>query len=165
MYSDLHQLLIQIHKDCFQICNISLGKYLPVAGNIGVFSQNEADYKNFMTVREILIESSDNPNQKYFRLKNELIIPKIDVIPQTTYTHLYIRKPDPSPYGKYLGDIDFVVDGKEYDELKNNVKNIAGAELYDRPGWDTIQITNPNIKSIAYVSTKEFAEKVRIKFN
>ena len=41
---------------------------------------------------------------------------------------------------------------------------IKGAEMYDRPGWDTIQISDPNINAVAYVSTKEFAEKVRVRF-
>lgn len=157
-----------IHKDCNLICKQTIGKYLPVAGNIGIFCQNESEYKDFLDVKNTITKSSHNPNQKYFELIEPIIISGDSEIPESTYTYLYIRKPDPTPYGKYLGDIDFVLENDAYESLKQRV--ITGTlgdtvVLYDRPGWDTIQVTSPDVTSVAYISTKEFAEKVRVKFD
>lgn len=164
---DLLYRIKKIHQDCFRLCKATLGEYLSVSGNIGIFCQSEQEHQDFTEIRKKLTELSDNPNQKYFLLKEPITIPAEGDIPQTTYTHLYIRKPDPSPYGKYLGDVDFVMETREYEELKENVKQgrIKGTKIYDRPGWDTVQITDPSISSVAYISTQEFAEKVRVKFD
>ena len=162
----LLKLIKQIHTDCHKLCKQSLGTYLPVAGNIGIFCQSESEYNIFTELREKIAELSDNQDQKYYKLCNPINIPENKEIPQATYTYLYIRKPDSTPYGKYPGDVDFVLELSDYTKLKESVSKgeIKGAEIYDRPGWDTIQITDPNFKSVAYVSTKEFAEKVRVKF-
>ncbi len=165
MHSNIDKIIEQIHKDCFRICYLALGKYLEIAGNVGIFCQSEQEYGEFVSSKNELTEPSDNPNQKYFKLRKNIIIPRANDIPETIYTHLYIRKPDPTPYGLYRGDIDFVLDLIKYLEFKKTIKQVVGAQIYDRPGWDTIQITNPQIKSVAYVSTKEFAEKVRVKFD
>jgi len=82
-------------------------------------------------------------------------------------THIYIRKYDPSEYGKYKGDVDFIIDDEEYANLKEKVinKEYAGAEMYQRTGWDTIQITKGEIDVVSYLSTLEMAEKLRVKFD
>jgi len=156
-----------IHTDCHMLINQSVGRFLPVAGNLGVFCQSEEEYDHFLVLSEEITFPSSNPNQKYFELKEPIGIQAKDDIPGAAYTHLYIRKPDPSPYGRYFGDIDFVMVSDEYKGFKElvNKDEIIGTEMYDRPGWDTIQITNPDINSVAYVSTKDFAEKVRVKFD
>ena len=159
--SGLLKIINQIHTDCHKLCFQALGEHLPVAGNIGVFCHSKNEYELFTKIRGELTYPSDNPNQKYFLLKEPI------VIGSATYTHLYIRKPDPTPYGKYLGDVDFIMEEQEYSEFKNSVQNglIKGAEIYDRPSWETVQITDQNINSVAYISTKEFSEKVRVKFD
>ncbi len=155
----------KIHFDCHELCKMALGKYLPVAGNIGIFTHTQEEYDRLSEQKDEITFASDNPAQKYFLLKKPIVIPAEGDYPQAVYTHLYIRKPDPSSYGQYLGDIDFIIDHHEYKNLKQSVTDIKGAEIYDRPGWDTIQLTNPKINSVAYVSTIEFAEKVRVKFD
>ena len=57
--------------------------------------------------------------------------------------------------------------GKENDQLKKEIVTnpIEGVVMYDRPGWDTIQITDPGISSVAYISTMEMAIKARVKFD
>ena len=164
--SQLIETIKHIHFACHKLCKQSLGEYLVSSGNMGVFSQSKDEYKNFTRIREELTEPASNPDQKYYRLYEPIVISAEGNTPVSIYTHLYIRKPDSTPYGKYLGDVDFVLDEAEYLELKNSVINakIKDAEMYDRPGWDTIQITDPAINAVAYVSTKEFAEKVRVKF-
>ncbi len=60
------------------------------------------------------------------------------------------------------------MENKEYEDYKTRVlagEVIAGVEIYDRPGWDTIQLTDPKIHSVAYISTRDFSEKVRAKFD
>lgn len=163
---ELVHAINEISFDCHKLCRLVLGKYLPVAGNMGVFCHSDEEYEVLTKIREELTEPSNNPDQKYFRLYESIVVPASKDIPEAVYTHLYIRKPDPSPYGKYLGDVDFVLEPNEYLALKGSVSQgkINGAEIYDRPGWDTFQITDPSMNSIAFVSTKEFSEKVRVKF-
>ena len=136
-----------------------------VAGNIGVFAQNDEEYSEFSKIAKALTKLSDNPNQKYFELINPIVIK--DGPDSARFTHLYVRKFDPTEYGKNLGDVDFVTDKETYLSLKEQVQNnhFNGATMYDRPGWDTIQIVQASVNVIAYLSTKEMAEKVRVKFD
>lgn len=162
---DLAALIEKIHKGCFTLCYEALGVYLPVAGNIGIFCQSEEDFDRFTKARERLTHPSNNINQKYFELKAPITVQQIGKIPSATYTHLYIRKPNPD--SPEAGDVDFVLPQEEYVKLKNRIlagEKVPGASLYNRPGWDTIEIRNPNIDALAYVSTQEMAEKVRVKF-
>ncbi len=167
MNERLTQRIERTHKDCHKLLKQALGYYLPVAGNIGIFCQSEEEYNNFIVFKDQNTYPSDNPNQKYFQLLEPVTISISDQLPKATYTYLYIRKPDPSPYGKYLGDVDFVMESSDYESLVERVENgeVEYASLYDRPGWDTIQIIDPNVRSVAYISTKEFSEKVRVKFD
>ncbi|MDB6028964.1 MAG: hypothetical protein JWM68_5187 [Verrucomicrobiales bacterium] len=157
--------LIQNHLACFDLCYRAFGMYFPVAGNIGIFCQSEEEFEDFTKMCTELTYSSDNLNQKYFELKIPIAINSIGAFPPAVYTHLYIRRPNiASPE---VGDIDFVLSLDDYKKLKDRIlkgEKIAGASIYDRPGWDTIEIRNPEINALAYISTQEMAEKVRVKF-
>lgn len=133
---------------------------LPVAGDIGVFCHADEEYNLLVGYKERLTISSDNPNQKYFQLKAPLVFSGV------TYEWLYIRKPDPTPYGNFLGDIDFIMGPTDFGELKQRVRKgeVPGAEIYERPGWDMVQLSNPEIDSVAFVCTREMAEKIKVKF-
>lgn len=150
----------QIHADCYQLCQQAFGKDLLNSGNMGVFCQNDQEYQLFSKIAQSLVLQSDNPKQKYFTLIEPIIIGEID------YQYLYIRLPDPSGYGKYLGDVDFYLPDADYQELKERLLEgeiIKNAQIYDRPGWDMIQLTDPNIKSVAYVSILDMTQKVHVK--
>ncbi len=164
---DFYQRSYAVHRDCHQLIKQSLGNYLPVAGNIGIFCQSDRECKTFSNLKKEITFLSDNPNQKYFQLREPIVIPNKNNIPEAKYTHLYIRKPDPSQFGKYLGDIDFIMQPTEYKKLKQKVVKgkIINASLFNRPKWDMIQITDPNISSVAFITTKDFAEKIRIKLD
>lgn len=164
---NLLQRIKTIHNDCHKLIKQTTNYYLPVAGNIGIFCQSENEFKTFLKLKKEIIFPSDNPDQKYFQLKEPIVIPCENNIPKAKYTHLYIRKPDPSPFGQYLGDIDFTMKPNNYKKFKKKVakRKIKGADLYDRPKWDMIQVTDPNIPSIAFITTKDFAEKIRVKIN
>lgn len=161
----LQNLIQKIHEGCFTLCKQALGKYLPVAGNIGIFCQSKNDFAIYTKIREEITYPSNNPDQKYFELKIPIVVHSSGDVPEATYTHLYIRKPNiNSPES---GDVDFVLSPSEYLQLKQKILNgekVEGASIYDRPGWDNIEIRNPKIDALAYISTQEMAEKVRVKF-
>jgi hypothetical protein len=153
------------HSTCYKLCKQSFGKYLPNAGNIGIFCHYDSEYDYLTTLREELTEPSDNFNQKYFRLHEPIVIPSADDVPETTYTYLYIRKPD--PYRYQVGDLDFYLEQSEYDELKqsllNGTSNIKGARAFDRTDLDMIELHDPEADVLGYVSTHKMTERVRIK--
>ena len=152
------------HFACFELCKKALGKYLPVAGNMGVFCHYDDEYAFLTKLRKELTEQSDNFNQKYFRLHNPIIIPVREDVPETIYTYLYIRRPD--QYRAQVGDVDFVLDDGKYAELKKSLQNssqINGAKIFDRPDLDMVELSDPDIDALAYVSTRAMTEKVRVK--
>ena len=155
-----------IHFACFELCKKAIGKYLPVASNIGIFCQYEDEYEYLTKIREKITEPTDNINQKYFRLHESIIIPAKDDVPETTYHYLYIRKPD--PYRHQVGDLDFYLEPKKYLELKNSLVNgvkIKGARVFDRSDLDMIELHNPDIDALGYISTHNEAERVRVKIS
>jgi len=162
----LSEAIKHTHFACFELCKEAFGKYLPVAGNMGVFCHYDNEYKFLTKLREEMTEASDNLNQKYFRLHEPIIIPAKDDIPEITYTYLYIRRPD--QYRAQVGDVDFVIDDQRYIELKQSLQNgsqINGAKIFDRPDLDMIELSDPDIDALAYVSTRAMTEKVRVKIN
>ena len=143
---------------------MTFGKYFPVAGNMGVFCHYDNEYKFLTKLREEMTEAFDNLNQKYFRLHEPIIVPAKDDIPETTYTYLYIRRPD--QYRAQVGDVDFVIGDKEYIELKKSLQSgsqLNGAKIFDRPDLDMVELSDPDIDALAYVSTTAMTEKVRVK--
>jgi len=162
----LMEIITQIHSGCHKLCKQAFDQYYEVSGNMGVFCHDDDEYELLTQLRKDLTEPSDNPNQKYFKLIEPIVVNATNGFPKATYTHLYIRQPDPTPYGEHSGDVDFVLEPGEYDQLKASITENSkdGIQMYDRPGWDTIQITDPNIDAIAYVSTLEMAKKARVKF-
>lgn len=160
----LMQAIEHIHSSCYQLCKKSFGKYYPNAGNMGIFCHYDEEYEFLTELRKQLTEPSENLNQKYFKLLEPIIIPAQDDIPETTYTHLYIRKPD--PYRHHAGDLDFYIDPTEYSELKQSLldgKKIAGARIFPREDLDMIELYNPDVDVLGYLSPRDMTEKVRIK--
>lgn len=163
---ELLEAIKHVHFSCFELCKQSFGKYLPVAGNMGIFCHYDDEYKFLTKLREELTEKSDNFNQKYFRLHKPITVPAKDDIPETTYTYLYIRRPD--QYRAQVGDVDFILEDEKYRELKKSLANdtkIDGAKIFDRPDLDMVELSNPDIDALAYVSNGAMTEKVRVKQN
>ena len=161
--SQLQKAIAHTHFACYELCKQAFGKYLPNAGNIGVFCHYDDEYEFLTKLRKELTVSSDNINQKYFRLHNPIIIKAKGDVPRTTYTHLYIRKPD--PYRSQTGDLDFFLEPKKYAELKKSLLDgakIRGARVFDRPDLDMIELLDPDIDALAYVSTEMMTKKVRV---
>ena len=161
---ELLEAIKHTHFTCFELCKKVFGKYLSVAGNIGIFCHYDEEYKFLTKLREELTEQSDNFNQKYFRLHSPVIIPAHKDVPKTTYTYLYIRRPD--QYRAQVGDVDFVLDDEKYIELKKSLQSgsqINGAKIFDRPDLDMVELSDPDTDALAYISTRAMTEKVRVK--
>lgn len=162
----LLEAIRHIHTECFKLCKASLGEYLSIAGNVGFFCHYDDEYEILTKLRESLTEASDNFNQKYFRLHVPIVIPTVDDIPETTYTHLYIRKPD--IYRAQVGDVDFVMEPERYEATKNRLQAgevIPGARIFPRGDLDMIELYNPDVDTLGYISVNEMTEKVRVKTN
>jgi len=152
-----------IHFACHKLCVDTFGEYLPNAGNIGVFCHYEDEFSYLKGLREQLTQASDNPEQKYFKLHQPIIISAKDGVPETIYTHLYIRKPD--SYRAQVGDIDFYLAQEKYNELKQSMLNgeeLKGARIFPRSDLDMIEMYNPDVDALAYVSTNAMTEKVKV---
>lgn len=161
---ELLEAIRHVHFACFELCKQSFGKYLPVAGNMGVFCHYDNEYKFLTELQKKLTEESDNVNQKYFRLHKPVVIPARRDVPETTYTFLYIRKPD--PYRFHVGDIDFVLEENKYQELKKSLQSgklLKGVRVFERPDLDMLELYDPDVDALGYVDPQEMAEKVRIK--
>jgi hypothetical protein len=162
--AELLEAITYIHFACHKLCAASFQKYLPVAGNITIFCHYDAEFDHLVTVRKELCEPSADPkNRKYFRLHQPIIIPAGNDVPETAYTHLYIRKPD--IYRAQAGDLDFYIAKDEYDMLKRQAERfgIKGARVFPRNDLDMIELYDPDVDVLAYVSTATMTEKARIK--
>jgi hypothetical protein len=152
------------HFACFELCKKAFTEYLPVAGNMGVFCHYDKEYEFLTLLRQEMTEVSDNLNQKYFRLHEPIFMPAQGDVPETTYVYLYIRKPD--QYRAQVGDVDFVIEDRKYKELKETLAKgteINGAKIFDRPDLDMVELSDPDIDALAYISTRAMTEKVRVK--
>lgn len=162
----LLEAIKHVHAECYKLCKDSFGQYLPNAGNMGIFCHYDDEYEHLVAIRKELADDSDNVNQKYFRLHEPIVIPAEGDIPETTYTYLYIRRPD--PYRAHVGDVDFYLEQSQYDELKQamlNGKKVNGARVFGRQDLDMIELYNPDVDVLGYVSTNTMSEKVRVKLS
>jgi hypothetical protein len=152
------------HLECHKLCKQSVSKYLPVAGNIGIFCHYDKEYEFLTDLRKQITEPSDNPNKKYFQLHEPITISAKGDIPESTYTHLYIRKPD--PYRAQVGDVDFIFEEPVYSQLKTMLLNgteIYGARVFPRNDLDMIELYDSDVDVLGYLSPRDMTEKVRTK--
>jgi len=151
-----------MHFESFRLCKQSFGRLLPVAGNVGIFCHYPEEYKFLTKLREELTESSVSFNQKYFKLHTPIIISAKDDVPETEYTFLYIRQPD--PYRHHVGDIDFCLPADEYAQLKSEMENgkeLPHARLFPSPRLDMIELHEPDSDVLAYIGTDTMADIVK----
>jgi len=140
-----------IHLECFKLCKNSLGKFFPVSGNIGVFCHYEDEYEFLKKIQGKLVNPPPKPEQKYLPLKEPIVIPSRGDIPETVYTHLYIRKPD--PYRHHVGDMDFLMTPEKYKKLKGRVVEgkVKGARNPNHPSHDMVELFDPDSDVLAYI--------------
>jgi hypothetical protein len=157
----LFEAIKYTHLKCFELCKNIFGRYLSVAGNIGIFCHFENEYQLLTELKKQLTVEADNWNQKYYRLNEPITIPSQSDIPETIYTYLYIRKPDQH---MEVGDVDFVLGEKEYDELKKDLiegKKIKGMEVFDRPELDLIRLSDSDSDVVSFIGKMDIAKNIR----
>ncbi len=162
--SELFKAIAFIHFESFKLCKQKFGYYLPNAGNIGVFCHYIEEYERLIEMRKKLTDLSDNWNQKYFRLHKPIVISAKSDAPETTYSYLYIRKPEVSNH--YVGDVDFYLEPKKYKELKQSLLSgtvMDGVTVFERPDLDLIRLYSPDTEISAFVGQKKMAENIREK--
>lgn len=153
-----------IHVAGNALCHQVLGTHLPNSGNMGVFCHYSEEYEVLKQLRVKLTEPSENLQQKYFRLHIPIVMPAEHGVPETTYTHLYIRQPD--PYRHHVGDLDVYLAPHDYAALKQTLvsgQTMPGARVFPRPDLDMIELHHPDVDVLCYVSTKTMTEMVRVK--
>lgn len=149
------------HFTCFELCKKVFGKYLPVSGNIGIFSHFDNEFIFLTKLREELTDKEDNWNQKYFCLYKPIRFPAKGDTPEATYTYLYTRRPDPEK--AQVGDVDLVIEKDRFIELKSQSlegKEVNGVELFYRPDLDMIRLSRPDVDVLPYATTKYMYENV-----
>lgn len=151
-----------IHEVSNKLCGLALGKHLPVAENIGYFCHYLEEYEFLTSLREQMTISDINYNQKYFQLKNEISFGKSPESPAATYKYLYVRQPD--PYRAQVGDIDFVLEPKAFQELKQRIADTPDsnpfARIYPEARLDMIELSHPDIDVLAYVVNSPMTEVI-----
>ncbi len=153
---ELVNVLTYIHFACHKLCKQTLGYHLSTIGNIGVFCHYEEEYDQLIKLRKQLTQESESIDSKYFRLHKPYVIRAEDSIPETTYTHLYIRKPD--PYRHHVGDLDFFLEDEKYQPLKASIhsgRKITGARIFNRTDIDMLELYDPDVDTLAYVRTRQ----------
>lgn len=150
-----------IHLECNKLCQKYVGQ-LPVAGNIGVFCHFEEEFERLIALRKEMTDINDNWNQKYFRLYEPITFAAKEGVPETTYTYLYIRKPDENHPD--VGDADFCLKPEKYVELKQKLlagEKMKGIEIFDRPDLDLIKLDDPDFDVSSFIGQKTIEEDVR----
>ncbi len=150
------QALEYIHLSCHQLCKQSMGKYLPVAGNIGIFCHQDDEFDFLKQLQSDLTDLTKYVYGKYYLLHTPIVIPQKDGIPEAIYKYLYIRKPDTNK--PQVGDLDFYMASEKYAALKQSLqegKVINGARILpNRPDLDLIELSNPNIDAVGFIGDK-----------
>ena len=113
-------------------------------------------------MRQELTDASVSFNGKYFLLHEPVVIAATGDIPETTYTHLYIRKPD--AFHPQVGDIDFYMGEKQYKKLKQSLAEgnvIPRARILPRTDIDYVELYDPHVDAMGYIGHQTMTETMR----
>ena len=155
---ELFEAIKYTHFTCFLLCKKALGKYLPVAGNIGIFCHSKEEFEFLTKLGEELTDhNAPNFNGKYFRLYEPIIIEEKDDVPETTYEYLYIRQPDEIRFE--VGDVDFVIDKNEFGKIRK-LDSINEVRIFDRPDLGMCMLSNLDFDILSFLTTKTVAEAI-----
>ena len=158
---ELLQALEYVHETCNRLCFETVGTYLPVRGNIGIFCHDYAEFTYLTGLREKLTNRSPNYNEKYFPLKQPITFSETDGIPAATYEYLYIRQVD--PYRSQVGDVDFVMSPDPFEVYKAKLitgEFRDGARLFERPEENLIELWLPSYDAVSFVANNDMSELI-----
>ena len=88
---ELLQALEYVHETCNRLCFETVGTYLPVRGNIGIFCHDYAEFTYLTGLREKLTNPSPNYNEKYFPLKQPITFAETVFQLRRTNTSTFVR--------------------------------------------------------------------------
>jgi hypothetical protein len=128
-----------IHQESYEILNnveLIENYSLNNSGNIGIFCQSDREYLEFESLMRIMIKGEIEEDKKYQTLSKEIIVEGKAKNPDASYKYIYIRKYDPTAYGKHIGDIDLYVDNESYETLKSEArdKEYKDIQIYHQTG-------------------------------
>ncbi len=156
--AQMMEAIKHIHFACHMLCKQSMGRFLPVASNLGVFCHYDDEFVFLKKLQSELTDLSTSVYSKYFKLHEPIFIPAKGDIPKTTYSYLYIRKPDANK--PQVGDMDFYLEPDKYGQLKQSLldgKVIKGARvLPNRPDLDLIELYNSDIDVLGFIGDKKW---------
>lgn len=72
--------------------------------------------------------------------------------PAATYTHLYIRRPD--PYRHHVGDVDFLMPAGRYAEVRASLLGgaaIRGLRVYEPQTTNMLELHDPDSDALGYI--------------
>ena len=161
---ELLQAIEHVHFASLKLCKRYFGRYLPVSGNLEIFTHFDDEFALLTQMRREITNEEINWNQKYFLLKKPITITdKRGDIPKTSYTYLYVRRPDKDK--PQVGDVDLVLEKDEFEKLKNEVqekKNINEVDSFYRPDLDMIVLSAQDSDVLVLITTKYMSENVKI---
>jgi len=150
---ELFKAIEHVHIQCHKLCLQKFGYFLPVAGNIGIFCHYDEEFEKLTEIRKEMTDINEHWNRKYYKLLKSITLHALNDIPPTIYTHLYIRHPD--PYRSHVGDVDFYMEPEKYRKLKESLltgTQIKGVRLFERKEEDMVEMYDPDIDAVAFVS-------------
>lgn len=151
---ELMRAIEHVHFSAHSLCKKTFGTYLPNTGNLAIFCHYPEEYEYLTEVRKEITDKSDAFNGKYFKLNTPITFPEKEGVPETTYTNLYIRQPD--PYRHHVGDIDFYLNEKDYIILKGTLP--SGARVFTTNALDMIELYNPDNDVLAYIGSYKITD-------
>lgn len=151
-YEELVRSVSHVHVESLALCKQTFGEYLPVVGSIAVFTHSEEEFAFLTELLETIAFAETPFNGKYHRLKTPITVDEGGV-PSGTYTHLYIRRPD--PYRSQVGDADLYLNPERYHAEKQRVSNglVKGARVFPEARLDMIELYDFNSDVLAYVDS------------
>ncbi len=159
--AELLEAVEYLHTVCNKLAFQTFGRYLPVRGNVGIFTHYDHEFDFLVDVRKHLTQPEPNYKNKYFKLIKPITVPQSDGIPSATYGFLYVRRTD--PYRPQVGDIDFVLPVEEHEKMKQTLNTETftnGARLFGRPEENIIELWNPDIDAISYMAADYMQEAI-----
>ena len=157
----LLEAVTYVHKACHELCLQVTSEYLPVAGNIGIFTHYDQEFQFLAALRQKLTDETVHYNHKYFKLLTPIRIEAQDGVPAATYEYLYIRKPD--PYRSQVGDVDFIMDPQKHQVFSQSLlagEFTKGARRFERVEENMIELWNPDVDVLPYIVTQPMSDTI-----
>lgn len=159
--AELLEAITYLHEACNKLAYQACGRYLPVRGNVGIFTHYDEEFNALTELRKSLTSADITYKGKYFKLVRPITIPEKDGVPGATYDFLYIRRAD--PYRSQVGDIDFVMPVEEHEAMKRKLNTdtfLNGARLFGRPEENMIELWNPDVDVIPYIAAEYMQDSI-----